>query len=285
MVSRATRDQADPLAPAGRHFGNFVFAIFPLGANAGARAFGANAGGGAARASAAQPGNGQKDQRKRVFVNLYGAAVQPRGHRQSMALKDQAFRAALAFFAPNPRARGARRHERRRSAERPTNRWSADQPARAGWAALRQFRLSDIPLGGERWSSGVRGERSIMRPRASTAQPGKGQKDQRKRVFVNLYGAAVQPRGHRQSMALKDQRYRAALPLLAPNPRARGARRPERRRSAERPTFRWSAARPAIQADSLAPPAGRRLNLGWGLVRPRRRRAGERWRSGVGGER
>ena len=34
VVSRATRDQADPLAPAGRRFGNFVFA-----ANDGARAF------------------------------------------------------------------------------------------------------------------------------------------------------------------------------------------------------------------------------------------------------
>ncbi len=37
VVSRATRDQADPLAPAGRRFGNFVF-----GANDGARAFAAN---------------------------------------------------------------------------------------------------------------------------------------------------------------------------------------------------------------------------------------------------
>ena len=37
-VSRATRDQADPLAPAGRRFGNFVF-----GANDGARAFATNA--------------------------------------------------------------------------------------------------------------------------------------------------------------------------------------------------------------------------------------------------
>jgi hypothetical protein len=35
VVSSATRDQTDPLAPAGRRFGNFVFAIFPLGANAG----------------------------------------------------------------------------------------------------------------------------------------------------------------------------------------------------------------------------------------------------------
>jgi hypothetical protein len=42
------------------------------------------------------------------------------------------------------------------SVSRPTR---AQRPARAGWAALRQFRLSDIPLWGERWSSGVRGER------------------------------------------------------------------------------------------------------------------------------
>jgi hypothetical protein len=41
----------------------------------------------------------------------------------------------------------------------------SDRPARAGWAALRQFRLSDIPLWGERWSSGVRGERWWRPPR------------------------------------------------------------------------------------------------------------------------
>ena len=78
---------------------------------------------------------------------------------------------ALAFLAPNPRVRGAHRLQRRRSADRPTFRWSAERPAirptraaRAGWAALRRFRFRDIPLRGERWSSGVRGERSIMRP-------------------------------------------------------------------------------------------------------------------------
>jgi hypothetical protein len=35
----------------------------------------------------------------------------------------------------------------------------------AVWAALRQFRLSDIPLWGERWSSGVWGERWCRAPR------------------------------------------------------------------------------------------------------------------------
>ena len=81
----------------------------------------------------------------------------------------------------------------------------SDRPARAGWAALRQFRFSDL-LWGERWSSGVRGERVLL---AAAAAPGA------RRVF--------QLRGHRQPAALKDQRYRAALVLLAPNPRARGA--------------------------------------------------------------
>ena len=38
----ALGDQTDRLEPAGRRFGNFVFAIFPLGANDGARAFAAN---------------------------------------------------------------------------------------------------------------------------------------------------------------------------------------------------------------------------------------------------
>ncbi len=35
----------------------------------------------------------------------------------------------------------------------------SDRPARAGWAALRQFRFSDFRFWGERWSSGVRGRR------------------------------------------------------------------------------------------------------------------------------
>jgi hypothetical protein len=52
------------------------------------------------------------------------------------------------------------------SVSRPTR---AQRPARAGWAALRQFRLSDIPLWGERWSSGVRGERWWRRRGAGRA--------------------------------------------------------------------------------------------------------------------
>jgi hypothetical protein len=31
----------------------------------------------------------------------------------------------------------------------------SDRPARAGWAALRQFRFRDIQLCGERWRSGA----------------------------------------------------------------------------------------------------------------------------------
>jgi hypothetical protein len=36
VVSRATRDQTDPLEPAGRRFADFVFAIFRFGATAAA---------------------------------------------------------------------------------------------------------------------------------------------------------------------------------------------------------------------------------------------------------
>ena len=50
----ALRQQTDPLEPAGRRFANFFFVLFRFGANAGARAFGRNAG--AIGASAARYG-------------------------------------------------------------------------------------------------------------------------------------------------------------------------------------------------------------------------------------
>ena len=53
------------------------------------RGRGAGAVGGAGERRAVQPAKGLKDQRNSWFVSLFGAAVQPRGHRRSMALKDQ----------------------------------------------------------------------------------------------------------------------------------------------------------------------------------------------------
>jgi hypothetical protein len=73
----------------------------------------------------------------------------------------------------------------------------SDRPARAGWAALRQFRLSDIPLWGDRWSSGVWGER-WWRPPPRRARAG----------FKEC--SAVQVRGYRKQAALKDQAFRGA---------------------------------------------------------------------------
>ena len=73
------------------------------------------------------------------------------------------------------------------------------RPARAGWAALRQFRFW-----GERWSSAFAANAG-----AAAAAP----------------GARWEVRGHGKQAALKDQAFSAALVLLAPNPRARGARR------------------------------------------------------------
>ena len=94
------------------------------------------------------------------------------------------------------------------------------RPTRFGtaWAAAgrRPTSFARNPLRGERWSSGVRGERSIIGGGAgerSAVQPGKGLKGQRNSWFVSLFGAAVQPRGHRRSMALKDQRFRGGVCL------------------------------------------------------------------------
>ena len=129
----ALGDQTDPLEPAGRRFGNFVFAIFPLGANDGARAFAANVADDVVAAAAAAPGA------RRVY--------QPRGHHGTRGTERSAVSSPVILVrADSSCARGA-----------PDPR--SGRPARAGWAALRQFRFRDIPLGGERWSSGVRGER------------------------------------------------------------------------------------------------------------------------------
>ena len=60
--------------------------------------------------------------RRRMMMLLLrppAARCELRGIAKPAALNDQAFSAALVSLAPNPRARGARRHERRRSTERP----------------------------------------------------------------------------------------------------------------------------------------------------------------------
>ena len=83
-------------------------------------------------------------------------------------------RHALASLAPNSsRARGAptpsavgQQSDPQSGGQQSDPR--SGRPARAGWAALRQFRFW-----GERWSSGVRGERSIMRPPRRRARAGR----------------------------------------------------------------------------------------------------------------
>ena len=131
-------------------------------------------------------------------------------------------------MAPNSRARGRRSRATALRQQTDPTRWRRPtiRPTRFGtaWAAA----------GRRPTSNPVRGERSIIRGRGagavgvagerSAVQPAKGLKDQRNSWFVSLFGAAVQPRGHRRSMALKDQQKRGAFTFLAPNPRAREAR-------------------------------------------------------------
>ena len=94
LVSRATRDQADPLAPAGRRFGNFVF---------GARTID--------HAAAA------------------GRALGATGYRQTGGTERSALSCPVDLTrAESSCARGAP-SQRRRSAERPTFSWSAERPA------------------------------------------------------------------------------------------------------------------------------------------------------------
>jgi hypothetical protein len=136
-----------------------------------------------------------------MMMLLLRPPAAPRGSAMGCSPKHGAERSAVLSRvgltrAESSRARGAP-SQRRRSAERPTFRWSAARPARAGGAALRQFRFW-----GERWSSGVRGER-WWRPRAG---------------FFS-YGVIA------KHAALKERRLIPPLTLFAPNPRARGARR------------------------------------------------------------
>ena len=120
-----------------------------------------------------------------------------RGIAKQAALKDQGYRTPSTLLAPNPRARGARRASDvgPRSDPHSTGQQSdprSGRPAGAGWAALRQFRF---------WGAN---DRSIMLPPPA---------------------ARWEVRGIAKQAALKDQGYRTPSTLLAPNPRARGARR------------------------------------------------------------
>ena len=140
VVSRATRDQADPLAPAGRRFGNFVF-----GATMDSRVWG---------------------ERSMMRPPAARARWEVRGIAKQAALKDQRYRAPSTLLAPKSScARGAP-SQRRRSAERPTfsgqqsDRDQADPLAPAG------RRFGNFVFGGERWSSGVGANVDLRPPRA-----------------------------------------------------------------------------------------------------------------------
>ena len=118
--------KTDLLAPAGRRFANFVFAIFRLGANAGARAFAAKLVRPPRRGRALDyqtdplaPAAGRR-RRFLVFglganagvraIGVYAdddAASRPLSYGVSpkpAALKDQRYRRRVNLVAPNPRA-------------------------------------------------------------------------------------------------------------------------------------------------------------------------------------
>ena len=142
-----------------------------------------------------------------------------RGIAKQAALKDQRYRAPSTLLAPNPRARGARRASDvgPRSDPSPSAGQQSDprsgRPARAGWAALRQFRFSGR-------------ERSIMLPPPA---------------------ARWDATGYRQTRGTERSALSCPVDLTrAESSCARGAPS-QRRRSAERPTFSWSAERPAIR--------------------------------------
>ena len=114
--------KTDLLAPAERRFANFVFAIFRLGANAGARAFAAKLVRGRALDFQTDPLAPAAGRRRQFLVFGLGANAGVRAigvyadddaaagrssygvSPKPAALKDQRFDAALTFVAPNPRA-------------------------------------------------------------------------------------------------------------------------------------------------------------------------------------
>ena len=206
-------------------------------------------------------------------------------------------------------ARGAP-SQRRRSAERPTFRWSAERPAirptrpaRAGWSALRRFRLSDIPF------CGRRGAGRALDDQTDPLAPAAGR---RRRFFcADFVLAKCGLRAHAgaralaandddddvaagraarfshgvyaKPAALKDQPYHPALTFFSPNPRAREGRAAPAT-SVSRATRKQVVSRATgAQADPRRwPPSPLLLR---GLRFSEMRFAGARWSSGVGGER
>ena len=123
-----------------------------------------------------------------------------RGIAKQAALKDQRYRAPSTLLAPNPRARAgapAATLGHGVSPNRRTERSALSCPVDQAESSLRR-------LGGASAISFLGRERSIMLPPPA---------------------ARWVLRGIAKQAALKDQRYRAPSTLLAPNPRARGARR------------------------------------------------------------
>ena len=153
-----------------------------------------------------------------------------RGIAKQAALKDQRYRAPSTLLAPNPRARGARR-------------------------------ASDVGPGIDKQAAGQHRDPSIRRPvRRLGGASAISFLGRERSIMLPPPAARWVLRGIAKQAALKDQRYRAPSTLLAPNPRARGARRAgdvgpgSDKQSAE--DQRYSAPR---SRRILATPAGRRF--------------------------
>ena len=187
-----------------------------------------------------------------------GARCELRGHRQRAALKDQRYRPVDLTRAESSCARGAPTQRRRSAAARPTFRWSAERPAIRPTHSRRLGGASAISFLGRTMELG-RSRRTLMMS-----------------VAAGRAARCSEPRGHGKQAALKDQRYRAPLTLLAPNPRARGARRPSDVGQQQRD--------PHSGGQQSDPRSGRPTRAGWAALR-QFRFWGERWSSGVRGER
>ena len=133
VVSRATRDQADPLAPAGRRFGNFVSTS----------AWG-----------------------RTIELPRAGRALRGTGYRQTGGIERSALSCPVILTrAESSCARGAP-SQRRRSAERPTFRWSAERPAIRPTRSRRLGGASAISFLGRTMELG-RSRRTMMWPPAA----------------------------------------------------------------------------------------------------------------------
>ena len=201
VVSRATRDQADPLAPAGRRFASFL-RYSALGRTL------------------------MRPPRRRARAGRYGVIA------KHAALKDQRFGPrrpySRQFLAREGRAEPATSVSRATHNQVVSRGPRSGRPARAGWAALR-LSFYDIPLWGERWC-GRRGA-----------------------------GRALGGTGSWKTRGIERSAFRAPLTLLAPNPRARGARRASDVGQRSDPHSGGQQS-DRDQADPLAP-AGRRFAI------------------------